>query len=199
MPSPGHLYDLEVVNRGSGDSATIRVRDTEAHMSVTPAEKIPEELTNRPAESTVVRHSIWSFLVALLLVAFALNWLWEMMQMPTYREMAGRPWRETLKICTVATLGDVLITFAVFGVGALAAGQLRWATTGRWNVYATVALLGGACAAVIEWRALISGRWSYTERMPIVPILEVGLWPFLQLVLLIPATFLVAAWWSKRF
>ena len=142
--------------------------------------------------------SLWSFFAALLVAAFGLNWIWEMLQMPAYAEMAGRAWHDTFWICTRASLGDVLITLSVYGVGALAAGQVRWGTTGRWNVYATAALLGAACAAVIEWKALATGRWNYSERMPIVPLLGVGLWPTLQLTLLVPASVRVAAWWSGR-
>jgi hypothetical protein len=144
-----------------------------------------------------VRSRGWP-LAALTLAAFGLNWLWEMAQMPAYVEMAGRPWRETLPICTLATLGDVVITFTVCGVGALAAGQVWWGVTGKWNVFATAALLGGAVAVVIEWRALASGRWSYTERMPVVPFLGVGLWPLLQLSLLVPAALWVAARCGNR-
>src|SRR3989442_115376 len=84
------------------------------------------------------------FLAALCAAAFAFNWPWEMAQMPAYAEMAGRPWGETLWPCTLASLGDVAATLAIYGVGALAAGQLRWGTDGRWNVYTTAALLGGA-------------------------------------------------------
>lgn len=148
--------------------------------------------------SSGTSHYLWSILVALSLAAFSLNWVWEMMQMPAYAEMAGQSWRDTLQTCTVATFGDVAITFAVYAVGSLAAGEVRWGTTGRWNVYLTAALLGGVCAVAYEWKALGSGRWSYTERMPIVPIVEVGLWPLLQLVLLIPAALGIAAWWSNR-
>lgn len=42
-------------------------------------------------------------------------------------------------------------------------------------MYATAALLGGASAAAIEWPALAFGRWSYTDRVPIVPVLDIGL------------------------
>jgi hypothetical protein len=70
--------------------------------------------------------------------------------------------------------------------------------SGRWNVYATAALLGGACAAAYEWRALVTGRWFYAERMPVVPLLGVGLWPLLQLTLLVPLALWGAAWWSRR-
>ena len=140
----------------------------------------------------------WSCFAALFVAALALNWPWEMLQMPAYTEMAGRPWQETALRCTVASLGDVAATLAIYGVGALAAGQLRWGKIGRWKVYATAALLGAVCAVAYEWYSLSNGRWSYTDRMPIVPVLRVGLWPVLQLTLLVPAALWIARWCAKR-
>lgn len=141
---------------------------------------------------------LWPFLTAQCVSAFALNWLWEMAQMRAYAEMARSPWAETLLPCTQAALGDVVITLAVFGVGALAAGSLCWGLVARWNVYVTGALLGGAWAVAYEWRALAVGRWSYTADMPVVPMLDVGLWPMLQLTLLVPAALGAAAWWARQ-
>jgi hypothetical protein len=158
----------------------------------------PRGPARRKPLSAEPRRPLWSFFAALFLAAFGLHWLWEMAQMPAYAEMAGRPWRETVVPCTLATLGDVAITLAVYGAGALAAGHPRWGATGRWNVYATAALLGGACAVAIEWKALASGRWSYTGSMPVVPVLGVGLWPLLQLTLLVPVALWLAGWWAGR-
>ena len=47
--------------------------------------------------------------------------------------------------------------------------------------------------AGIEWRALAAGRWTYTAAMPIVPLLNVGLLPVLQLLVL-PWPIYWAAW-----
>lgn len=142
--------------------------------------------------------SFWSFLVVLCLTAFALNWVWEMAQMRAYVEMAGRSWQETVPRCTVATLGDVVLTLAVWGVAALAAGRLRWGASGGWNVYAAAVLLGAVCAMSFEWFSLATGRWSYSSQMPVVPLLRVGLWPLLQLTLLTPVAFWIAAWAAKH-
>ncbi len=141
---------------------------------------------------------LWSFFGVLCLASFGLNWVWEMVQMPAFAELAGRLWQESVVTCAVATLGDVGITLAVYGVGALATGQLGWGMTGKWNVYATAAVLGGVSAAAFEWFSLATGRWSYTHRMSIVPVLGVGVWPLLQLTLLVPAAFWIARWWTKR-
>ena len=140
----------------------------------------------------------WPFLAALGLVAFPLNWVWEMLQMPAYREMAGRSWAETVGTCTLAALGDIAVTFAALGLAVLVAGRLRWGEGGGWNVYAAAALTGVLFATVIESGALSAGRWSYTDRMPVVPVLGVGLWPVLQLALLVPASVRAARWLARR-
>jgi hypothetical protein len=100
-------------------------------------------------------------------------------------------------VCTVATMGDVSITWAIYGIGALAAGDVRWGSTGGWNVYATTMLLGGVCAAAFEWFSLATHRWTYNDYMPIVPLLRVGLWPLLQLTVLVPLSFWIACRLTK--
>lgn len=141
-------------------------------------------------------HSV--FAAALATAAFVLNWLWEMAQMPGYAELAGRRWSDTLVPCTVAAAGDVGLTFVVYGVGALAAGRLSWGEEKKWNVYAAAAILGALIAIAIEWRAAQTGRWSYTDDMPIVPGLGVGLWPLLQLAILTPFSIWIARWLAGR-
>ena len=113
--------------------------------------------------------------------------------MPAYAEMADRPWPETARRCTVATLGDVFMTLAVYAVGALAAGRVRWATSIQWNTLVAAGLLGAHWAVAVEWWAIATERWTYNDVMPVVPVLGVGLWPLVQLSLLIPAAIWIAA------
>jgi hypothetical protein len=61
-------------------------------------------------------------------------------------------------------------------------------------MYATAAILGLAYAVLVELAGLAAGSWSYTERMPVVPVFGVGLWPLLQMTLLPPLVFLFAKW-----
>ncbi|OGT97097.1 MAG: hypothetical protein A2X80_14205 [Geobacteraceae bacterium GWB2_52_12] len=51
---------------------------------------------------------------------------------------------------------------------------------------------------IVEHAALTAGRWSYSERMPVMPWLGAGLWPLLQMALLPSLTFLFARWWAGR-
>ena len=62
----------------------------------------------------------------------------------------------------------------------------------------SAAVLGLACAALMEHAALAAGRLSYTERMPVMSVLDAGLWPLLQMTLLPPLTSLFARWWAGR-
>lgn len=151
-----------------------------------------------PLDSSQKRWEFSRFISATVLVAFVLNEIWEMSQMSGYVEMAGRPWMSTLALCTKASVGDVGIILGIYGAGALAAGDLRWGLRNRWNIYAAAALLGLFCATLVEYSALGAGRWSYTERMPMVPVLGAGLWPLLQMTLLPPLTFWIAQWWARR-
>ncbi|MDA1169465.1 MAG: hypothetical protein O3A36_03950, partial [bacterium] len=50
----------------------------------------------------------------------------------------------------------------------------------------TLAAIGLCIAVGIEWRALLFERWAYTDVMPIIPYLKVGLTPMLQMILLLP-------------
>ena len=138
------------------------------------------------------------FFAATALAGFVLNEIWEMAQMSAYVETAGDSWTSTLGLCTWAAVGDAGIILGICTVGALAAGDLGWGWRGRWNIYVTAALLGLAYAALVEHAALATRRWSYTERMPVVPVLAVGLWPLLQMTLLPPLTFWIARWWTGR-
>ena len=98
------------------------------------------------------------FFVTMVLTGFVLNEVWEMAQMSAYTETAVNSWPNTLGLCTRAAVGDVAIILGIYAAGALAAGDLFWGLRGRWNIYATAALLGLAYAVLVEHAALVSVR-----------------------------------------
>lgn len=138
------------------------------------------------------------FLLALFASAFLFNWPWELAVIPAYEEVSGWDWLRAFPHCTAATVGDAFVTLGVYGTGALASGSPEWGRAPRWNVYLTAAVLGAVAALSLEWRALATGRWSYSDLMPMVPGLSVGLLPFLQLPLLVPLAFWSAAHWDAK-
>jgi hypothetical protein len=126
----------------------------------------------------------------LLVLAVALNWSWEMVQMGAYEEMAGLPWRSTLWRCFRASLGDAALTLLAAAVATRLMHLLPW-------TYAAAAVAAAALAVIVERIGLMAGAWSYSDRMPVVPALDVGLWPLLQLPLLVPLTLWAAVCWHR--
>jgi hypothetical protein len=180
-----------------GTEMTAERQDAPQHNVHTSQAKNAGDCTSS-ARSSLTWRRLGRFFATTVLASFVLNGIWEMAQMPAYVETAGHPRMSTLGPCTRAAVGDVGIILGIYAAGALAAGDLGWGLRGRWNIYATAAVLGLAYAAMVEHAALAAGRWSYTERMPVVSMLGAGLWPLLQMTLLPPLTFLFARWWAGR-
>ncbi len=120
------------------------------------------------------------------------NWAWEMAQMRAYASLADRDWSSSILPCTVAALGDAALTLVIFGVALALTKVLRLPLT------VVSALQTVPTAVLLEKLGLARGSWAYSEDMPIVPLLRVGLLPLLQLTLLVPASIVAAQWWSRR-
>jgi hypothetical protein len=54
-------------------------------------------------------------------------------------------------------------------------------------------MMAGVVSFIAEWVAVELDFWSYNEKMPIVPLLEVGLSPFLAIVINPTLSFFLAS------
>lgn len=135
-------------------------------------------------------------LVAIFVVASLFNYLWELAQAPLYEGM------QRLRIvwwhCFVASLGDGLLVLLIFAAGWMVLHRQDWFVSPGVRGYAVMLATGLVMSVSIEWIAVhIVGRWAYTERMPLVPGLGVGLLPILQMLVLPPLIFWIAAAWDR--
>lgn len=137
------------------------------------------------------------FFAVFFIAALVLNWIWEMGQMFAYIGMRDQPLVELVLFCTSASIGDAVLTLLAYGLGTLFTRSLSWGIRGGWKGYLTLAICGTVFALVIEWIAKALGYWTYSERMPIVPLVKVGLLPLLQLTILVPAALWLAVRWHK--
>jgi hypothetical protein len=115
----------------------------------------------------------------ILAVAFCLNWIWEATHAAAYVESTGTFWFR-LRHCLPMAFADALWTLALWGIVTT---LLRRPDYRRWRLSA-LAALGATTAIVVERVALAGGRWTYNSLMPIVPIVNVGLWPVAQTTVL---------------
>lgn len=131
------------------------------------------------------------YIATLAIVAFLLHIIWENAQAPLY---AGYPsFSQHFSVCLVGTLGDVVITLSV-----LAFLWLLKKDVSRPADFLGLAIIGFIIAVAIEQNALLAGKWDYVSAMPIIPWLNVGLIPIIQMTILLPLSFYIAGLFNKK-
>ncbi|MBI4117419.1 MAG: hypothetical protein HY451_01925 [Parcubacteria group bacterium] len=113
-------------------------------------------------------------LFLIFIFSFLLNWIWENLHSVLYYHPGGE----------LMTQG-MLLNAALFDAVFITALALFFIKISYLNKRLWLSLIFGLAAAVfIELRALEAGRWAYTSAMPVIPLLNIGLTPFVQLGLL---------------
>ncbi len=131
----------------------------------------------------VLKSPTGRFLLRLFFISVVVNYVWEMAQMPLYENMPFSELSSWL-ICLRASLGDGLIIVAIWATGYLFYRSLDWFRPLTAGNVAILAIVGAVIAAAIEFHALATGRWVYSSLMPMVPLLGIGVSPFVQLLVL---------------
>src|SRR3989338_3177894 len=110
-------------------------------------------------------------LLIVFFTAFLLNFLWENIQGVLYVQYQGG------EITRLILFRAALFDAAIITVFAAVLLLLPWPRTRLW----LMPVLGVVFAVYLEWFALATGRWEYNALMPLIPLLNVGLSPSLQL------------------
>jgi hypothetical protein len=142
--------------------------------------------------------SLKKFLFVLAVSAFALNMLWELAQVFAFSSLNKASALEIFILVTIASIADAIITLVAFLTVALIRRDRRWWKSAGAADFLIFAVVGMISAVLIETIALSRGTWTYGEYMPVIPLLEIGLLPLLQLTLLLPAVLWIALKWSRR-
>ena len=121
-------------------------------------------------------------LIWLVVITFILNLIWENLQMPLYTGYISYViWGIS---CIKASLGDILIVLAMFIPVVIFRNKFDW-----FKNYTKLDLIIFLCVGLLisigfEKFALATNRWQYSSLMPIIPLVNVGLSPVLQMMLL---------------
>ncbi|MDN3519827.1 hypothetical protein QWY84_19670 [Aquisalimonas lutea] len=130
-----------------------------------------------------------------VLFAWLLNYPWEFLQVPFFRDMPTADHWEAIVLCTRAAGGDTLIALFAFWVVALAWRKRGWVLRPHSGHVAAFVLVGVAVTVGFEWHAtVVADRWAYASRMPVVPVIGTGLSPLLQWIVLPP----LVVWLVRR-
>jgi hypothetical protein len=120
------------------------------------------------------------------------NILWECVQLPCFTVWSREGWKWIIFLPLLGTAGDILIAATSLVLALILAGDDDWPRrrSSYWRVAALATLQGIVYTTYSEWRhAVVLHHWTYSTLMPIVPKLEVGLFPLLQWMLIPPLAF----------
>lgn len=128
------------------------------------------------------------------LAAVPVHFVWEMAQAHAFTGLPPDGFWATLA-CARASVGDDVLTLLIWAAGALAFGRAVWVGPIGWRGWLLLAALAVAVAVGTEL-VLVYGlrRWTYAASMPLLPVVPVGLWPVLQMVVITPPVL----WWAGR-
>jgi hypothetical protein len=130
-----------------------------------------------------------------LLFAAVANLVWEVLQLPLYTiwsEATGRKLTFAVLHCTG---GDLLITLSSLVLALILVGYREWPAQGFTRVAGLAIVFGVSYTVFSEWLNIVVRKsWAYSELMPVIPVIDTGLSPFAQWIVIPLAGF----WWARR-
>jgi hypothetical protein len=122
------------------------------------------------------------------------NVLWETAQLPLYTIWEDGTTREKMMAVLHCTGGDLLISLSALTLALIIAGRPGWPGQAFRGVAILTIAFGLAYTIFSEWLNItVRQSWAYSDLMPVIPGLGLGLSPAMQWVL-IP----IAALWLAR-
>lgn len=119
-----------------------------------------------------------------VLTAAGLNLLWEIAQLPFYTLWhTGTP--ATIAFAVIhCTAGDVVIAITALILCLIVFGNSHWPKQQSFLISACVVMAGLIYTIYSERINIASGAWAYSNLMPIIPWLDVGVTPIFQWLLI---------------
>ncbi|APX90977.1 hypothetical protein BV394_04980 [Brevirhabdus pacifica] len=95
------------------------------------------------------------------------------------------------------TGGDLMITFSTLFLALFVFGRPNWPQERATPVFLAAVVMGVGYTIFSEWLNItVREAWAYRELMPVVPVIDTGLTPFLQWLVVPTAAYLGAT--SRR-
>jgi hypothetical protein len=136
------------------------------------------------------------FVFITILVAFILNFVWEIIQGPLYKSFTYS--LSHIAFCSLASVADAIMVLLIYFVLAIIYKDPLWIKYINLQRTLILILIGGIGAILAEMRHLSLGNWAYAPSMPILPFVYAGLSPVLQFMLLPGLIFYVSSKLFKK-
>ena len=127
----------------------------------------------------------WHSAIRFYVLAVAgLNLLWEIAQLPLYTIWQTGSTQDIIIAVLHCTAGDVVIAISALILALMLLGTSDWPKQRYLRVSGFAVLVGLIYTIYSERVNLGSGAWGYSDWMPIIPWLEVGLTPIVQWIVI---------------
>lgn len=122
--------------------------------------------------------------------------VWEFAHLPLYTIWLTGTTGELVFAAVHCTGGDILITVSTFMLALLAFGAPDWPHARSGRVIAAAVPFGVGYTIFSEWLNIeLREAWAYREMMPVIPVIDAGLSPILQWVVIPTAAYAHAIGW----
>ncbi|WP_370373141.1 hypothetical protein [Henriciella pelagia] len=119
--------------------------------------------------------------------------LWESAHIPLYTIWVEGSWSEIAFAVVHCTGGDLLIAMSTLLLSLFIVGGQAWPTTRAGAVILLAVVLGVSYTVFSEWlNIVIRAARAYRDIMPVVPVLDAGLTPLLQWMVVPSVAYLLA-------
>lgn len=126
------------------------------------------------------------FLIALFIAAAVFNFGWEISQMAlfSFSGVTASGYGEFIRLHWITALKDGLIVVALYLLVGILVRNAAWGKKFNYRRLLFLASLGFLWAVGIEYHAVfVAHRWAYGSAMPLLPMLNVGVVPVVQMII----------------
>ena len=119
--------------------------------------------------------------------------LWETAHIPLYTIWVEGTWGEIVFAVVHCTGGDLLIAMSALFLALFVVGDASWPLARRHRVLVVALVFGVGYTIFSEWlNIVIRAAWAYRDIMPVVPVIDAGLTPLLQWIVVPTAAYFAA-------
>ena len=151
---------------------------------------------NYYAKQVLKRRVFRKLILTICSLAFLLNLVWEIAQGPLYLGYVYDI--NHISFCTLASVADMLMVLLLYFAFSFFYKKPYWLKQMTVPKISSLVIIGGIGAILGELRHLAAGSWSYTDTMPTLPFIDVGLSPVLQFMILPTLIFMLAVYLLKK-
>lgn len=133
-------------------------------------------------KKTAHKKAFLRLILVISVMAFLLNFIWELLHLPLYKDATYDI--QHIAFCALASVADALMVLLLYQCFALLNKKPFWVQDMGFRQVLILMIVGGIGAIIAEIAHTTAGNWAYADSMPMLPILNVGLSPILQFLLL---------------